>query len=170
MIKIINSLDEVLDKLSSSVKPNILNEENLKFSCLKIVVKGEDGYIYRLGGYDTLSTQQAIINYCIDKSITCFLPTEVVYKRHGLLLTKQESLDEVYGNNYTETGILSLIEQSHGTLSTDFLKDNGIFGLLHGNSGKKNNKTYIVDWMGGPIAVDDKLINWKGEILSTNID
>lgn len=129
----------------------------------KVVIKHE-GLIYRIGDYNSYLTQVVFIKYCEDQNIPYVMPiTEVDYK-HDVILTSQEKV-EVFDMSVTDKEVIEKFVKVYGDKFLEFIKTFNIVGLAHSNSGILNGKPVILDWIGGPILVGNRLINWDGTFV-----
>ena len=140
---------------------NPINASQL-LSINKIVIDGNDDFVYRIGDYNSLLTQFITIQYM--KSIKCsiFLDCSLVYHNNKILVTKQKKVDYISCD-------VDVAKKCWEDKDIQILEQQGIFGLDHNNIGYINNYPYILDWMGGPIIVENQLKDWKGVVLY-NID
>lgn len=160
LIYFADKLEKTESKFFERFQPQILNPNNAAqlSSINKIVIDGNDGFVYRIGDYNSLLTQFITIQYM--KSIKCsiFLDCSLIYHNDKILITKQRRVDYIScdvdtAKKYWDDKDIQILEQQ------------GIFGLDHNNIGYIDNQPYILDWMGGPIVVGKNLKDWKGNIL-----
>lgn len=168
IISIIQQLSDNMQQLKTIIQPTLLNSGRIDLSIFdKLVFKGEDNLIYRIGSYNNLFNQYYTIQYMQSIDIQCFQSMNIIYQTSEILITSQNPVDQICPLNLTEIDIQSIIENNYGLKTLNQLKDLGFNGLGNGNCGYVNNKIKILDWFGGPILVGDNLQDWQGNIIYT---
>lgn len=166
IISVIQQLSENMKQLKTIIQPTLLNSGRIDLSVLdKLVFKGEDNLIYRIGSYNNLFGQYYTIQYMESINIQCFQSMEIIYQTPEILITSQNPVDQICPLNLTEEDIKSIIKNNYGLKTLNQLQNLGFNGLGNGNCGYVNDKIKILDWFGGPVLVGNQLVDWKGNIL-----
>lgn len=155
-----DKLEKTESKFFERFQSQILNPINASqlLSINKIVIDGDDNFVYRIGDYNSLLSQFYTIEYCNQNNIKCFLKTDIIFKGEKIIITRQKKVDYIVSD--IKTAFLQWNQQDIA-----FLKDKGITGLEHNNVGYINDYPFILDWIGGPILVGKELRDWEGNVL-----